>query len=789
MFKNYLKIAVRNLIKYKGYSFINITGLAIGLACSIFILLWVHDELTFDHFHKNLDNIYRIEQDQYYGGERYHVNVTPFVVGPAYKEMLPEVVEQCRETDLGSVLFKYGDKSIFQDNIMAADPSFFKMFTFPIITSSTDAPLTDPHSIVLTKETAEKYFGDENPIGKSINLNKEFDFTVVAVVEKPPHNSSITFDAIIPFEFLKEIGRWSDNWGSNSIFTFLQIQPNTAIEHINKKLTEILHEKNEGSETDYMLAPLKDIHLYTYFGFGNPQQDVQYVYIFSIIAIFVLIIACVNFMNLATAKSANRSKEIGLRKVTGANRFGLVKQFFGESILLAVIGTVLAVIIIALLLNVFNTLTTKEIPLSILYDPVVVFGLVAITLVTGLLAGVYPALYLSSFQPVQVLRGSLKTGAKNSTFRRVMVVFQFSLSIFLIVGTIVVYSQLNYMRNKKLGYDKEHLVYTFLPRDARPKYEILKNKFKELSGVVDVSGSNQRPDYIGSNSGGANWDGKDPEQTVLIGTQVADYNFLHTCGIELVEGRDFSEDFPGDVARDTTGNYLVNEEVVKVMNVKSAVGKRFEIWGIKGQIVGVMKNFHFLSVKQKIEPLLMLLSPDQVSYMSVRLAKNMIPETMDRLKEAWAEILPDYPFEFRFVEEDFDWMYRREQRMVDLLKYFSIMAVIIACLGLFGLSSFTAEQRTKEIGIRKVLGANEPSLVYLLCKEFLILVAVSGVIAWPISYYVMTNWLESFAYRFDLGVTIFIFSGVIAVVISLLTVSYQAIKAALANPVNSLKYE
>ena len=599
MFKNYMKIAVRNLIKYKGYSFINISGLAIGLACSIFILLWVHDELTYDHFHKNLDTIYRLEQDQYYDGERYHVNVTPFVVGPAYKDMLPEIAEQCRTTGMGSLLFKYGDKSIFQENILAADPSLFKMFTFPILTKSTSEPLTDLHSIVLTKETAEKYFGNEDPIGKTININKEFDFTVVAVADNPPHNSSISFEAVIPFEFLKEVGRWNENWGSNSIFTYLQTQPNAQVAEINKKMTEILHEKNEGSITDYMLAPLKGLHLYSYFGFGEPNQDIQYVYIFAIIAVFVLLIACINFMNLATAKSANRAKEIGLRKVTGANRLSLVQQFFGESILLSLIGTALAIIIVASLLRVFNDLTTKEIPLSILYDPTVLIGLISVTLITGIIAGVYPALYLSSFQPVNVLKGGLKTGAKNSTFRRVMVIFQFSLSIFLIVGTVIVYSQLEYMRNKKLGYDKEHLVYSYLPRDARPKYQILKDKFKQMAGVVSVSGSDQRPTYIGSNSGGADWDGKDPESTVLIGTLAVDYNYLKTCGIDLVEGRDFSEDFPADVVQDTTGNYLVNEEVLKVMNVKSGVGKRFEIWGIKGQIVGVMKNFHFLSVKER----------------------------------------------------------------------------------------------------------------------------------------------------------------------------------------------
>jgi len=789
MLQNYLKIALRNIYKHKGYSFINITGLAIGLACSIFILLWVQDELSYDKFHSNVENIYRIEQDQFYSGERFHVTVTPYPVGPAYKEMVPEVLDACRFTEMGSIMFKYKEMSIFQEEILAADPSIFKMFTFPIITSNTNDPLVDPHSIVLTKETAEKYFGNENPVGKTINLNNEFDFTVAAVVEKPPHNSSITFEAIIPFEFLREIGRYSDNWGSNSIFTFLEIQPKVAIAPINAKLTEILHEKNEGSITEYMLAPFADIHLYSYFGYGNPTRDIEYVYIFSIIALFVLLIACINFMNLSTAKSANRAKEIGLRKVTGASRWGLIKQFFGESILLAFLGTVAAVFLVSLILPVFNDVTAKEIPRDILLTPMIIIGLLLITVFTGVVSGIYPAVYLSSFQPVKVLRGGLKAGAKNSNFRRVLVVFQFSLSIFLIVGTVIVYSQLNYMRNKNLGYDKEHLVYTYLPRDVQPKYELLKDKFKQLANVLGVTGSNHSPNRIGSNSGGADWDGKDPEMTVLIGTHAVDYDYLKTCGIEVVEGRDFSEQFPADVVRDTVGNYLINEELVKIMGVESAVGKRFSIWGVEGQVVGVMKNFHYNSVKNKIEPLLMMLRPDQSQFLSVRIAPGTIPATMKELEAAWTELLPDYPFEFKFVEEDFEMMYRREQRMVDLLKYFAIMAVIIASLGLFGLSSFTAEQRTKEIGIRKALGATEPNLIYLLCREFIILVGISSLIAWPVGYYVMNGWLEGFAYRFDLGVSIFLFSGLLAVIISLLTVSYQAIKAAIANPIKSLRYE
>ena len=789
MLENYFKIAIRNIFKYKGYSFINITGLAIGLAASIFILLWVQDELNYDKFHANVENIYRIEHDQFYSGEKYHVNVTPYPVGPVYKELLPEVTNACRRSWMSDILFQYREKSITQQNIITADPSLFEMFDFNILARSTNELLVDPHSLVLTEETAEKYFGKENPIGKVLTLNKEFDFTVAGVCEKPPHNSTITFDVVIAFEFLREIGRWDDFWGSNSVTTYLEIEPNAHVPSINEKLTAILRENHKESTNNYMLAPFGDIHLFSYSGYGKETQDIQYVYIFSLIALFVLLIACINFMNLSTAKSANRAKEIGLRKVTGANRLGLIIQFFGESLLLTAIGTALALFIVSVLLPMFNNLTTKELPREILYSPEIVIGLIAITIITGFISGIYPSLYLSSFQPAKVLRGSLKSGAGSSTFRRVLVVLQFFLSIFLIVGTVIVYSQLEYMQTKNLGYDKEHLVYSYLPRDVRPKYELLKTEIGRLTNVLGVSGSDTRPNFIGRNTGDVKWENKDPEIKALVSIQSVDFNYLQSTGIELLEGRDFIPEFQGDLATDSTVNFIVNEELVKLMNKESAIGEQISTLGRTGQIVGVVKNYHFRSVKDKIAPLLFMLNPARAYYITARIAPNTVPQTLSEIESVWNELMPDNPFEFQFVDQDFEWIYRNEQRMVDLLKYFAIMAVIIAGLGLFGLSSFTAEQRTKEIGIRKVLGASEPKLIYLLCKEFLLLVAVSSLIAWPVGYYVMNGWLEGFAYRFDLGVSIFLLSGLLAVVISLLTVSYQAIKAAIANPIKSLRYE
>src|SRR4030042_604629 len=542
-----------------------------------------------------------------------------------------------------------------------------------------------------------------------------------------------------------------------------------------------------------MVAPLTEMHLYSYFGYGHPVGDIQYVYIFSVIAVFILLIACINFMNLATARSSKRAREIGMRKVVGAVRTNLMKQFFGESLLLAFIGLVLAVLIVILLLDDFNELTRKEIGLEIFSNWIFLTGLISITLITGIISGTYPALFLSSFQPVKVLKGALTSGVKSTAFRRVLVVIQFTLSVFLIIGTFVVFKQLMFMKEKDLGYNKENLMYISLRGSLRDNYQSIKASLLRTPGVLGVSASNHQPSLIGSNSGGADWDGKDPDKTVLIGQNIVDYNFCKTMGITILEGRDFSEEFTADMVskNDTIGGFLVNEEVVKIMGLdyKSAVGARFDFFGCTGKIVGVMKNFHYNTVKQKIEPLAMGLAPEFIRFVEVRIAAGNLMEPIGKIEKAWGSAVGNYPFEYDFLDEDFERMYRREKRMVGLLEYFSIMAVVIACLGLFGLALFSAEQRTKEIGIRKVLGASISKVIFILCKEFVILIMVANIIAWPIAYLVMKGWLEEFAYRLDLSFLFFILAGILSLVIALLTVSYQAIKVAVANPVNSLRYE
>jgi len=786
MLKNYLKVAVRNLLRHRGYSAINIAGLAAGMACAILILLWVQDELSYDRFHEKADVLYRVEENQYYSAGAYHVNVTPFPAGPAFKAEIPEVVDAARYTWGGKWLVRRGEKAFFETKLRAVDPSFFAMFSFPLTKGDAETAFDDIHSMVLTERMAEKYFGDEDPIGQVVTMNNEFEFTVTGIIEEPPKNSSLTFGILLPFPLLKEVGYWSEHWGNNSITTFVQLREDASVQTVNEKMTALLRKYNEGSTTDFVLAPVTGLHLHSYFGYGRSLGNVQYVYIFSAIALFVLLIACINFMNLSTARSAKRAKEIGLRKVVGALRGHMVGQFLGESILFAFIALLIAVPAVEFLLPLFNELAGKEIALDFIGNWTLFLGLIVVALATGLVAGSYPALFLSSFRPAAVLKGSLRIGGGSAAFRKVLVVAQFALSIGLIIGTGVIYDQVTFMRNKRLGYDGEQLLYIEMRGDMNQSYRALKSELTGHSAILGVTAARHRPSNIGSNSGGANWDGKDPELGVLISHTAIDYDFVETLGIELVEGRDFAEEFSTDAS---TG-YLVNEEVVKLMGVESAVGENFTMWGREGTIVGVMKDFHFNSVRSRIEPLTVLIGdPEELRYILVRMHPENAVGAVEALEETWARVVPDYPLEYEFLDRDFERMYRAEERMGEILRYFSIVAVLIGCLGLFGLASFMAEQRTKEIGVRKVLGASVAGIVVLLTREFTKWVLLANLVAWPIAWLAINGWLENFAYRTDLSWSSFALAGGAALAIAWLTVSWQAVRAALANPVESLRYE
>jgi putative ABC transport system permease protein len=782
-------IVLRSIRRHAGYSFINIFGLALGMACCLMISLWVADELSFDRFHRAAADLYRVEEDQAYTGRVYHVTVTPHPLAPALKTEIPEIAEAARVVWFSGQLFRRGDKAFFEDSVRAVDPAFLTMLSFPLVRGDAATALAGPDAIVLTEDTARKYFGTDDVLGQTLTVNNDTDLKVTGVLKNFPKNSTLRYDILVPYELLRSRGATNEEFGSNSISTFVRLRPGTPAAAVDAKIKGFIKSRISDSATDLVLMPYTRIHLHQYFGYER-QTAVRHVYIFSIIAAFVLLIACINFMNLATARSAGRAKEVGLRKVVGALRNDLVARFYGESLIFALLSLAVALLLVRLFLPWFNTLSGKALALDLWANRGLLLGIAGVTAVTGLLAGSYPALFLSSFHPARVLKGSLKAGAGGAVFRRVLVVVQFGLSVFLIIGTLVVYRQMAYMKTKALGYDKEQVLYIPLRGMTVRTYGALREELRKAPGVLAVAAASDLPCSIGSNSSGVGWEGKDPGQVVLVGMCGVDYDFLDVMKIELAEGRSFSREFKTDA----TGAFLVNEEVRKLMNKKAVAGESFSFAERKGQVIGVMKNFHFEEMQSKIEPLAIYISraggaPDWGGYALLRVAPGDVPDTIKGVRKAWTAVNPLYPFDVRFLNDRIDEMYRTEERAGGLLRTFAVLAVLIACLGLFGLASFTAEQRTREIGIRKVLGATVPRITVLLCREFLLLVLLANLLAWPAAYWAMGSWLKGYAYRTRLDPAIFALALASALAIALLTVGFQSLRAALASPSESLKYE
>ncbi|MCX6334958.1 MAG: ABC transporter permease [Bacteroidia bacterium] len=790
MIRTFFRLASSNILKHKGFAFINIFGLAIGLAASLLILLWILHELSYEKYNLNAENIYRVEEDQFYSGERYHVTVTPQPSGPAWKEKIPEIREQTRINRLPRILFRQEEKVFFESAIVAADSGLFKVFTMPFILGDPETALRSPGSIVLTEKLAAKYFGDSNPLGKTITLENKLQFMVTGVMKDLPRNSIFTFEGVIPYSFLRRIGAMDDSWGNNSIFTYVLLEKDSDPEAVNKKLTDVVLEHNPETITKYVLFPLIDIHLHSQFGFEISKGPVIAVYIFSLIALFVLLIACINFINLSTAKASGRAKEIGIKKVTGADQKSLIMQFMFESLFMVSIALVLALILVGLALPLFNNISGKQFILHDLFQIKFIVSVIVVGLAAGILSGVYPAFYLSSFNPIRVLKGESVTGKGSGRLRQILVVIQFTLSILIAIAATFMYLQLKHLQDKDLGFDKENLVCIPMAQDMRPKYYSLKSELLKETLVQGVTAARSNPVMIGSNSGGASWEGKDPEKHVLIGTNTIDYDYLGTMKMKLESGRDFSREFVSDIAKDTTGNFLVNEEVVKIMGVDEAVGKNFSFMGINGRIVGVLKNFNFKGADQLIEPVAFALTgPEYLNFILIRLTPGNIPEALKTAEKVWKNVLPEYPFNYSFIDEDYDNLFRAQLRLTRLLKYFTILAVIIACLGLYGLSAYSTERRTNEIGIRKVMGAGTLTILYSMVKEYLLLVVIALVIALPAGWIIVGNLLKQFASRIDLSFLIFAGIAAAALMIALVTVTFQAFKASLINPAEALKIE
>jgi putative ABC transport system permease protein len=790
MIRNFFRIAIRNILRHKVFTFINVTGLSVGLAASLLILLWVQEEMSYEKYNVNAKNIYRVEEDQFYSGQRYHVTVTPHPSGPVWKAKIPEIKEQTRIYRLPRVLFRQGDKAFFETSLAAVDSGLLRMFTLPLVMGNKMTALSAPHSIVLTENMAKKYFGAENAMGRILILENNLQFTVTGVMKDLPKNSIFSFGSVIPYSFLKEVGATNNSWGSNSILTFVELEKGADIKSVNKKLTDVVIENNPRTTTKFLVFPLLDIHLHSQFGFTENKGPVIAVLIFSLIALFVLLIACINFVNLTTAKAASRGKEIGIKKLSGADKLAMMFQFMLESLLLVTLAMILALILVGLFLNMFNEVSGKRFDLADLFRFRFIISFIAVGLFAGFISGIYPAFYLSSINPVAVLKGDASSGKGNSRLRQFLVVIQFTLSVVITISAIFMYLQLKFLQDKDLGYDKRDMICIPMTGKMKAKYYPFKRELEKETLIKGVTASTQNPVMLGSNSGGAVWDGKDPEKTVLIGTNGIDYDYLKTMKMELKSGRDFSREYTSDIARDTTGNFLVNEEVERIIGNGEATGKSFRFMGLNGKIVGVLKNFHFKGADQPIEPMAFALADTSyLNDMLIRLTPGNVPASLKSVEKVWKEVIPEYPLQYTFIEQDYDGLFRAQIRLTGLLKYFTILGVIIACLGLYGLSSYSAEKRTNEVGIRKVMGAGSLTIMYEMSREFLMPVLISLLISMPAGWIIVEKLLKQFAFRIDVSLLVFAAVAAGAIIIAMVTVSFQAYKATGINPAQALKVE
>ncbi len=785
MLKNYLRTALRSFMRQRIYSFINLSGLAIGLTCSIFIALWVIDELSYNHFHAGKDRIYQVMENQTYsGGVIYTFAATPGLLAEALKQEFPEVEASCR-TDWGTrLLFQYNNKSIYEEGLYA-DPSLFRVFTFPIIDGDSKNPLPDNNSVAISQRTATKFFGTENPIGKTFKLNAEWDAKVTAVFKDIPENSSLQFDWLIAFDrtFRAKGNEWMSRWGANGIQTYLKLNKDGAEAAVNNKIKEFIKKRNEGSVVDLFVFPLKDWRLRNNFENGKQTGGrIGYVWAFELVAVFILLIACINFMNLATARAVKRSKEVGVRKVVGAQRYSIIFQFMAESMGMVFMALAIALLLVYLLTPYFNDLTGKKIFLDY-RQPYIVFGLLSILFVAGITSGSYPAFFLSSFRPAAVLKGKLTGALGGSALRRVLVVFQFSLSVALIVCALVVYQQMNYIHTKNLGYDRENTLYFTKYEGVSKGFENFRAEAMQNPIIENVALSSSLPMNVGQ-SDGAEWDGKSKDENVLFPLIQCDDQYLNLANFAFTDGRNFSR----EVSYDTT-NFVITEEAAKRMHMENPVGQRLKVWGREGQIIGVVKNFHSSSLYNGIEPVIFMFIPKYTWHVFVRYQRGEAENAVKWLGSVHKKFEPNFPFEPEFLDDAFNRQYRSEAMIGKLSTVFTVMAIFISCLGLFGLASYTTEQRTKEIGIRKVMGASVSRLAMMLCSDFIRLVLFSLVAGLPFAYYVMQKFLAQYKFHTEMGAWVFVVTAFSIVLIAVGTVAYQSLSASMRNPVNSLRTE
>jgi putative ABC transport system permease protein len=808
MFRNYFKTALRNLWRNKGFSAINIIGLAVGLATCLLIVLYVVDELSYDRWNKKADRIYRLDAEINFGGYHNFLAVAPPLAGPSMLQDYPEVKQYTRFRYASPLLIRKGDQNIREESVTYTDSTTFDVFTLPMISGDPRTALTMPHSMVISEKIARKYFNNVNVAGRVLIINDSIQYKVTGVIHDMPAQSHFRYDIFIPMLQL-ESSRSTDEWLSHNFNTYVLLKDDADAVKLEAKLPgmiqkymgplvkSILNQSldelyKSGSYLGFSLTPLTSIHLHSNrTAEMGANGSIQYVYIFSAIAMFILLIACINFMNLSTARSAGRAKEVGMRKVMGSLRRQLVGQFIVESTVISFLSLVLALGIAALIVPLFNQLAGKEMSIGLLSRPWLVPSLLILGLVVGLLAGSYPAFFLSAFRPIAVLKGNLNTGFRTGWLRNSLVVFQFGISIFLIAGTAVIYRQLGYIRNKQLGYDREHVLVLGNIRTLGTQARAFREDLLKMPGVegATMTGFLPTSDNRSSNPFFLSPD-LNQKGAVITQTWPVDENYIPVLGMKMEQGRNFSHSYPTDsngivingaAARMFGGGQLLGKVLYVLDDVAT---KKVSAW----HIIGVMKDFNFNSLREVVTPVALFLKDDKGS-VALRIHSDNIPRLITQIEKKWRVMVPGQPFDYSFMDDDFNAQYKAERRMGGISLSFSLLAICIACLGLFGLAAYAAEQRTREIGIRKVLGATVTNIVGLLSRDFLLLVLVAALIAFPFSWWAMHRWLQDFAYRISIGWDVFGLAAILAVGIALFTISWQALKAAWANPVKSLRAE
>lgn len=806
MFHSYIKIAIRNILKYKGYSLINVMGLAVGIACCVLILLYVQDELSYDRYHEKADRIFRVIEEVRLEGVGEESSSMPFPTGDTLPLEYPEAIEasvRFFNFQLPTMAIERGtsgEKRFNEPRFFFADAEVFQVFDFPLLEGDPDTALVEPNTIVITEAMADKYFENENPMGKTLRIQGQIEVQVTGLLKDIPPNSHFQFDFLASFATLRRVygGNLPQNWYWNPCWTYILLKEGASAPELQARFPGLVQKYFPDSIKDKVeikLQPLRNIHLYSHLDYEiNPNSDISYVYIFSAIAVFVLLIACINFMNLATARSSNRGREVGIRKVMGAYRLQLIKQFLGESMLLCMMAALLSILIVEIVLPAFNAFAGKNLSTELLSDWRFLGGVAVITLIVGVFSGIYPAFFLSGFDPVRVMRGTLEKSGRRSAFRKVLVVAQFAISIFLIIGTIICFQQLNFLRNTQLGFNKDHVV--MLPSYGTPLtvwYERFRDRVLQNPDVIEVTAAE---DVLGAKyqTGSFIPEGALESNMQQIPLLEVIWDFIETFDMKMVAGRSFSREFPTD----KTQGIIINESASGRFgwSPEEAIGKRLRQQnGLMLTVIGVVRDFNYTSLALPITPFVLEMprNPNRIGgrirYVCVKISGRDIPAALDFLGTVWDDLVPSRSFSYFFLDNELDKLYDAEEKMGRVFGIFTGLAILIACLGLFALASFTTELRTHEIGIRKVLGARVSGIVLLLSTEFAKWVLLANLVAWPVAYLIMKSWLDGFAYRTHIGILTFLFATLLAFGVAFLTVSFQAVKAALAEPVASIRHQ